>query len=133
MLGALVSITFDYGIKLFFTLNEQQTAELVYMIAKRYPFGKKHRPPLIVKKPRIETMSDAQLAIVESITGIGPKLAQRLLQRFGSVRKIFIASDKELALKGGIGEKRARKISEVLDAKYESYKMEPLQSKLDSL
>jgi DNA excision repair protein ERCC-4 len=133
LLGAFVSITFDYGINLLFTLNEQQTAELIYMIAKKYPFGKKLRPPLVVKKPRIETINDAQLAIVESIPGIGPKLAQRLLQRFGSIRKIFMASAKELALKGGIGEKRARKISEVLDFEYKSNKIEPFQSKLNSL
>lgn len=133
LLGAFISITFDYGINLFFTLNEQQTAELIYLIAKRYPFGKKCRPPLIVKKPRIETINDAQLAIVESIPGVGPKLAQKLLQRFGSVRKIFLASAKELALKGGIGEKRAIKISKVLDFEYTCDKTKIFQSKLNSL
>jgi ERCC4-type nuclease len=70
-----------------------------------------------VRKPRIATIKDQQLAILESLPTIGPKLGEKLLQSFESVRQILAASSTELAVRGGIGYARAKRIQEVLDAK----------------
>ena len=116
--GTLLTLGLNFDFKVFFTLDRQQTADFLYVLGR-----KAHRKgttirPLLVRKPRLATMRDRQLSILESLPTIGPKLAERLLQSFSSVRHVFTASSTELAVKGGIGRARARKIQDVLDAEY---------------
>jgi ERCC4-type nuclease len=73
-------------------------------------------------------MRDWQLSLLGSLPTIGPKLAEKLLLSFGSVRNVFRASRTELAVKGGIGHARAKKVQELLDA--ESRRGQPKQAKL---
>lgn len=61
-------------------------------------------------------ISQAQLYLVASAPGIGPKLAEKLLRRFGSPAAVFSAPEGMLARV--IGEKRARRLREVLDRRY---------------
>jgi len=115
--GALLTLALSFDFKLFFTLDQDQTADVLSLLAARTT----HREtltPLLVRKPRMGTERDWQLAVLESLPTVGPKLADRLLRAFGSIRSIFLASRMELAVKGGIGEIRARKIQELLDAEY---------------
>jgi ERCC4-type nuclease len=64
------------------------------------------------------TTKDWQLSLLESLPAIGPKMAEKLLVSFSSVRNVFRASRSELAVKGGIGYARAAKIQELLDSEY---------------
>ena len=57
--------------------------------------------------------------IVESLPGIGPTTAKALLNYFGSVENVFMASKQELREVEGIGDKRAKEIREMLSKKYE--------------
>jgi DNA excision repair protein ERCC-4 len=116
--GTLLALALTFDFKLFFTSDQEQTSNVLYLIAKQTSsHGKNHRP-LIVKKPRMATTKDWQLLVLGSLPSIGPKLAEKLLLSFGSVRKVLCASNKELAVRGGIGEVRARKIQQLLDAEY---------------
>jgi ERCC4-type nuclease len=116
--GALIALAFDMEFKLFFTLDQEQTAEFLNVFARRARRRRGMIRPLLVKKPRLATVRDRQLSILESLPTIGPKLGERLLRSFGSVRPAFTASLTELAVKGGVGWARAKKIQEVLDAQY---------------
>jgi len=127
--GSLLAIALNFDFRTFFTLDAEQTADLIYTLARRSASRWKLAGPLLVRKPRMATTRDWQLAILESLPTIGPKLAQRLLTSFGSVRSVFRASRAELAVKGGIGEARANRIREVLDAEYR--KAGPKQASLD--
>ena len=72
-----------------------------------------------------------QIQIVASLPGIGPKLAERLLDEFKSIRKIFMATVAELSAVKGINRKTAYKIKRILDASYD-VSIKPLkQLKLD--
>jgi DNA excision repair protein ERCC-4 len=51
---------------------------------------------------------------------VGPKLAERLLLRFGSVRRVFSASVAELCTVKGVGRAKAQKIAGLLDNEYKS-------------
>jgi len=55
---------------------------------------------------------------VQGLPGTGPKLADKLLQTFGSVRRVFTATRDELLGVEGFGEKRTEEISQFLDAPY---------------
>jgi DNA excision repair protein ERCC-4 len=116
--GTLLALSLNYDFKTIFTLDQEQTADLLYVLARRIYGRAKVVRPVLVKKPRMATTKDWQLAVVESLPTIGPKLAEKLLRTFGSVRRIISAPRVELAVKGGIGTARARKIQELLDAEY---------------
>jgi len=115
--GALLALALSFDFRLFFTLDQEQTADVLSLLATRTTQGGVARP-LIVRKPRMGSARDWQLALLESLPTIGPKLADKLLRAFGSIRSILLASRVELAVKGGIGEVRAKRIQELLDAEY---------------
>ena len=52
--------------------------------------------------------------IVQGLPCVGPKLAVRLLERFGSVEQVITASDSQLMEVDGIGQRIARAIKEVV-------------------
>jgi len=128
--GSILALVLQYNVRPFFTLNDQQTSELIFTYALHLSSEKPRAPPIIVKKPRISTGTQAQLLIVESLPAIGPKFADRLLQRFGTVRRIFEASMGELAIHGGLGRSRAQKVSSILDLPYRSWRVAGRQSEL---
>ncbi|MEM4389764.1 MAG: ERCC4 domain-containing protein [Candidatus Micrarchaeia archaeon] len=118
ILGAIAALIVDYGIPVFFTKDEERTAELLYAIARREQFGERREVRLLGEK-RAWTLAQRQQLIVETLPHVGPKLAKALLAHFGSVEKVFRASEKELQEVEKIGEKKAREIRRVITAKYE--------------
>lgn len=72
-----------------------------------------------VRKGRIG-VREAQVALLSSLPGIGPKLAKRLLEHFGSPRRFFKATPRELMEVRGMGESRVKEIVEVLDTAFKS-------------
>jgi DNA excision repair protein ERCC-4 len=115
--GTLLALAMMFDFKVFFTLDQEQTADLLEVLVTKFR-GKAGGIPLLVKKPRMETTKDWQLSVLGNLPTIGPKMAERLLESFGSVRNVFQASRSEMAVKGGIGYSRAAKIQELLDAGY---------------
>lgn len=69
-------------------------------------------------KPRSAEVGEWQLYVVSALPGVGPKTAERLLRRFGSVRRVFEASPAELASVEGVSEERAGFIYRVLNEPY---------------
>jgi len=128
--GALATIAFGYGLHVFFTRDATQTADFIYTIAKHGRFARPRRP-LIQKKPRVETVQEIQLFVVSSLPGIGPRLADRLLRRFGTVRQVFSSSLPQLALVEGFGRSRAENITRFLDVSYRPFEKLPSQARLD--
>ena len=115
--GALLALALDFDFKILFTSDQEQTADVLDLLARKTGRGKDGRP-LLLRKPRMGTTRDWQLLVLESLPGVGPKLAEKLLEAFGSVRNVFRASWVELAVKGGIGEARAKRIQKLLDTEY---------------
>jgi len=56
--------------------------------------------------------------LVEDFPGIGPRTAQALLERFGSLRALFAAGEDALRQVSGIGPKRAARIVALLTREY---------------
>ncbi len=117
--GMIATIAIDYGIPIIWTKNPSDTASLFFVIAKREQASNKNSFEQHLKKPR--TLKEQQEYIVASLPGIGNSLAKPLLKRFGSVRRIFNADESELKSVELIGEKKAKKIREVINALYEDY------------
>ena len=128
--GALTTLAFEYGLNVFFTADAQQTADFLYTLAKHRGFVRP-KAPLIRKKPKITTMEKTQLLLVSGLPGIGPKLADGALRRFGTVRRVFSASAAELSTVDGIGRIKAEKMAKILDAHYRPVVRPPQQLRLD--
>jgi DNA excision repair protein ERCC-4 len=117
--GALTALAFQFDMKVFFTANAGQTADLIYTLVRRSGLTRPPRGPWVQKKPRGALSPEKmQLALVASLPSIGPKLAERVLLRFGSVRRVFSASVAELCLVKGVGRAKAERIVSLLDAQY---------------
>ncbi|MEM4663221.1 MAG: ERCC4 domain-containing protein [Candidatus Diapherotrites archaeon] len=116
ILGAIISANIDFGVTVLFSESETQTAEILYIIAKRLQTPKEKS--IALNKKRKLTLSEYQQFIVESLPLVGPKTAKELLKKFGSVRAVFCAKKEELENIKNIGSKKAKKIIEILDAKY---------------
>lgn len=119
--GALTTLAFQFGMSVFFTASAQQTADLIYTLAKRAGLTQAPKGPWVAKKPRVGVdVQKAQLAIVATLPTVGPRLAERVLLRFGSVRRVFSASIAELSTVKGLGRMKAERIVRLLDAEYKS-------------
>ncbi len=127
ILGSFSSLFLDYNVAVFHTNDSEETAELIYLLAKREK--EKGAKLKIRSKPRMLTLREKQLFLISGLPNINVKLAERLLYRFGTPRKVFTASRRELEKVNGIGEKISREIERVLDTPYsEAKKLEKLKN-----
>jgi ERCC4-type nuclease len=129
--GALISLSFKYGVRIFFTRNPEESAELICILAK-HPPKPPSKPPIIVRKPRGPVIRECQEALIQCLPGIGPRLAEQLLRRFKTPRNIFMATEAELCFNGGLGRSKAAKITSLLDTEYTKMEVKYSQLKLTS-
>jgi len=119
LLGAIASLMLDHNIQIFFTMDQDRTAELLYSLAKREQLAES-RPVRLKSEKHALSMAQQQQMIVECLPNVGPRFARALLSKFGSVEKIFKATEKQLAAVPRMGQKRARLIKKVLSEKWRS-------------
>jgi DNA excision repair protein ERCC-4 len=118
--AVLTTIIYNDSIKLIYTRNAAHTAEVIYYIAKKLQspkeLGKAALPTYHkLRKPKDINLRDWQIYILASFPGIGPKLAEKLLDKFGSLREVLNASPYQLTRVEGITEDKARLIHSILD------------------
>lgn len=117
IIGALTSIALNYRIPILFTKDANETAEYIYVTAKREQLGKGKDIRLRTGRKGLKP-SEMQQFIVESFPLIGPNTAKTLLRHFESIKNIVNADVNELQNVENIGEKKAKKLRHVLDADY---------------
>ena len=115
--GVISSIAIDYKVPIIWTSNSRETANMVYWIAKREQDDEK-RGIQIRAKQRVETLEDQQEFILAGLPSVSNVLSKRLLEHFGSVKKTFNAKQEKLMKVDGIGEEKAKKIWELINARY---------------
>ncbi len=118
VLGALTSAVMEFNVPALFSTSPEDTASIILFIARKERSGKKGVRMVVHKKPKLESIEDWQLYIVQSLPFVGPKTAQRLLEKFGNVQRVFTASIAELSKVEGIGEKKAATIVRILRSPY---------------
>ncbi len=118
ILGAYSSVMADYGASLIFTEDMEESAELIFSIAKHEQLARK-QPMRIFAKRKALTAAQSQRAIVETLPMVGPKLAKALLERFGSVENVFNAAERELLEVEKMGKKKAKLIRSIVSGEYD--------------
>ena len=128
--GAIASVTLAYGLRVLFTANKTETAvaisELLRNVrARPVPHQMSETPP------RSKSFSQQQVYLISSLPGVGRKLAERLLRKYGSPRRVMSLTQGELSLTPGIGWKRAEKIKRLLDESFVGAPAGESQTKLE--
>jgi Fanconi anemia group M protein len=115
--GALSTIAIDFGVPVLFTKDEEDTAALISVIAKREQVDSKKEINLHGSKTA-STLPEQQEYVISAISDIGPVVAKNLLRHFGSVERIMTASREELMAVELVGQKTADTIREVVGGIY---------------
>lgn len=115
--GTLVSIAIDFGVSILYSRDEEETASILKVLAKREQTENKREINPHGKKSA-STLAEQQEYLISSISNIGPKAARNLLLHFGSVKAVLQADTEELRKVKLIGPKTAARIREVLESPY---------------
>ncbi len=119
--GLISSIILDFGIPIIFTKSQEETAKIILNLARREQIDLKKEVRHIHVKKSIP-LSELQLRVLESLPHIGPKMAKKILERFKTIKRFVNASELELFLTEGFGEKIIKDIKRVLETPYEEAK-----------
>ncbi|MFH1328044.1 MAG: ERCC4 domain-containing protein [Candidatus Bathyarchaeota archaeon] len=115
--GAITSMIFDYQIPILTTKDANETALILFSIAKSEQVDRKiHVAVRSEKKPL--TLAEQQEYLVSGLPNVELTLAKRLLSTFGSVEKVFNATEEELKKVHGVGNIIAEKIKKTITEKY---------------
>ena len=115
--GAVLYLSVLNHIPILHSKNSGDSAELIFAVLQRLQQEPARHFSLYNKK-RTASLRRTQRYVLEALPGIGPLLAEELLQRFGSLQALCSASPEELMQVSGIGRARAAKIHEVLHRQY---------------
>lgn len=115
--GMLATIAVSYGIPIMYSKNDKDTAQLLYIIAKReQALDKASFTPHNEKKQT--TLREMQEYTTSSLPTVGPAVATELLKHFGNIKSIANATEKELKQVPGVGEKTAKEIYRLFNEEY---------------
>jgi len=117
--GALITISLILGIPVLRSMTSDETAKLIVYAARQLASIKKEgyqRPGY-----RPQSKKRRQLYILQGLPGVGPERALRLLEKFGNVQAVMLASCEDLQAIEGIGEKTAGRIRYAINEKTAPY------------
>ncbi|RXK50418.1 DEAD/DEAH box helicase [Halorientalis pallida] len=116
--GALSSLVVDFGASVLRTTDEDDTADLMEVIATREQ-EQSDREVSIHGEKQSKTLSEQQEYVVASIAEVGPVTARSLLSHFGTVEGVMIANEEDLQEVEGVGAVTAERIREIVGSDYE--------------
>ena len=128
--GAIANVSIAYGLRVLYTANQRETALAISELlvqARAKPLAR--MPSEVPRKAKSTPLQ--QVYLLSSLPGVGRRLAEKLLSKYGTPRRVMALTAGELAMTGGIGWKRAEKSKEVLDSKYARYVEAAPQSRLE--
>ncbi|BBL45381.1 DEAD/DEAH box helicase [Nanobdella aerobiophila] len=108
----ILKIMFEYDIPIIRTYDFLETANYLYLLAKNY----KKFPKIPEKLKKYSDLDEIKLEILKIIPGIGENLAYKLLERFKSLKNIFLAQKADL--RDMIGEKKADRIKKIFEEEF---------------
>jgi DNA excision repair protein ERCC-4 len=128
--GAIANITLAYGLRVLYTANREETAIAIAELLNHARAKPAARMPREVP-PRSKSASQQQVYLVSALPGIGGRLAEKLLLKYGTPRRVLSLTAGELTLTPGIGWKRAERIKQILDSKFSRFEEKQPQTRLE--
>ena len=114
--GALISLT-EMGIHVIHVNSAEETAKFLYNLARReIERNKERRMPILKKKAKED--KEIALRVLASLPYVGEKTAERILERFGSLREFFSAGLPEISSIQGIEGEKGKKVFEIINKEF---------------
>ncbi|MCD6468814.1 MAG: ERCC4-type nuclease [Thermoplasmata archaeon] len=113
--GALMEITYVYGIPAFFLEDDSAVPTFLRILCKRELSGSNDafpKPRWFRKKARNLPEKEQRIYFLSSLPNVGEVLARNLIEHFGSIAAVANATIEELREVDGVGEKKATQIYE---------------------
>lgn len=119
--GAMASLAMGFGLAILPVPDKASSAQMLGVLARRaLREGRgSNGAPEVRFRPRMPTPGAQQKFAVQGLPGIGDVVSEALLERFGTVRRVYEASEKDLLRAPGVGKLRAREITAFLDRPFE--------------
>jgi Fanconi anemia group M protein len=108
--GAILSILTAWQIPVIYSQSVENSVELMMMIGTQSLKGNVHIR--MYKGYKTKKIKSQRLRFLQGIPSIGPAIAARLIDHFGTIKSIVNTSADELRKIKGIGKKNAKKIVE---------------------
>jgi Fanconi anemia group M protein len=108
--GFLLSIIFKHKTPILFTKNSEDTAKTIAVLAKR-----KEKEISTKERKKAKNSKEQKQLIVEGFSGIGPKTARKILEKFKNIKGFVNASEEEL--KKVLG-KKAETTKKIIEEEY---------------
>jgi Fanconi anemia group M protein len=115
--GALASLAVDFGLSVLRTTDEDDTAALLSVIARREQ-ETRDRTVSAHGEKSTKTLAEQQEYVVSAVADVGPVTASSLLDHLGSVEAVMSADREALTGADGVGEVTADRIREVVGSEY---------------
>ncbi len=116
--GALSSLVVDFGASVLRTDDEDDTADLMEVIATREQ-EQEDREVSVHGEKQSKTLAEQQEYVVAAIAEVGPVTARSLLAHFGTVEAVMTANEDDLQEVEGVGAVTAERIREIVGSDYE--------------
>ncbi|EZQ03869.1 MULTISPECIES: 3'-flap repair endonuclease Xpf [Acidianus] len=128
--SALISISLEPLISIIYSSNRRESAETIYIIAEKSQSERKAIPISLHDKPKFDNIKDIQLYVVESFPHIGGKSAEKLLEKFNTIRNLCNAniSDLERVL---ASRKKAEELYKIINSPFTSQTKDETKSLTD--
>ncbi|MFA5418571.1 MAG: ERCC4 domain-containing protein [Bacteroidales bacterium] len=107
--GALLSVSLSWQIPVIRSSGIEDTANLMIMASEQ-----QLNPPLFIRRMGQKPKKDQkqQHYMVQSLPGVGPTLAQRLLAHFNNIEQMVLADIPTLTKVDGMGKRKAKQVFE---------------------
>ena len=128
--GAIANVTLAYGLRVLYTANPRETATAIAELLSHARAKPLARMPSELP-PKAKSFPQQQLYLVSATPGIGRKLAEKLLSKYGTPRRIMGLTAGELAMTQGIGWKKAERIRDMMDATFSRHQQGAAQARLE--
>jgi len=115
VLGAITSLSVCWYLPVLWARDAAEAARLLVYAGRQIVRDRRESwPPTRPPPPDVTGLLRTRMAVLLALPGIGPGLARRLLDRFGSPAAIAAASARDLDEVPGVGPVRARTIRDTL-------------------
>ena len=115
--SALASIVLDFDVPVITTRDDEETAKIIYWLAKREQVKAK-RPIGIKGRKKPKEIKKLQEHIISGFPGISETISKRILRKFRTIRNFVNSSKEDLKKVEGIGEKLSDRILKIINEDY---------------
>lgn len=117
VLGTILSIYLDYNVQVIRSAGAQETATMLSKFADREQSIDDNKPRILGRK-KAYTTYQWQTLILGSLPGVGPNLAHRLIEHFGTLKNVANADEKQLMKVDKVGKKKAALIYRTINEEF---------------